>query len=133
MKKILKIILLMIISIGFYSCSSVSERDISTVRLTESKKRLVVNYDSKNISNVRIGGTRLESGVPYYLDAGNYFISYTNNLIISGTIEYSRNGRGMRNNDINNEDAIRVVLDADKVVDIKGHKYEINVMAGKSF
>ena len=132
MKKIFKFIILLMISFGFYSCSSVSEKDVSTVRTSSAKKQLIVNYNSSNISNVRIGGIRIESGVPYYLDQGKYFISYTNNVILSGTIGYNRNGR-MRNNDASNEDAIYIILDKDKTVDIEGHKYEINITAGKSF
>ncbi|MGF6905546.1 hypothetical protein [Fusobacterium sp. PH5-44] len=132
MKKIFRYVILLIISLGFYSCSSVSEKNISTVRTNNSKRQLIVNYNSANISDVRIGGKRIESGVPYYLDQGKYFISYTNKVIISGTIGYNRNGR-MRNSDTNNEDAIHVILDKDKTVDIEGHRYEINVTAGKSF
>jgi len=132
MKKIFKLILLVILSINLYNCTSTKEKDIFTERLTENKKQLIVNYDKKNISNVKIGGRRLESGVPYYLDEGKYFISYTNNVIISGTIGISRGGR-MRNRDSSHEDAIHVVLDRDKVVDIKGHRYEINVVGEKSF
>lgn len=132
MKKIVKFIVLLIVSLSFYNCSSVSEKDISTVRTNSTKKQLIVNYNSTNISNVRIGGRRIESGVPYYLDQGKYFISYTNNIMLSGTISYNRNGR-MRNTDNSNEDAIHVILDKDKTVDIEGHRYEINITAGKSF
>ena len=59
-------------------CTSIkSSHEISLDKI-EGRKTLIVNYDRSEIQSVEINRIFLDSGVPYYVEPGEYRLKYIN-------------------------------------------------------
>ena len=60
-------------------CTSIkSSHEISLDKI-EGRKTLIVNYDRSEIQSVEINRIFLDSGVPYYVEPGEYRLKYIEN------------------------------------------------------
>lgn len=125
-------LLVLIVATG---CTSIkSSHEISLDRI-EGRKILVVNYDRNEIQSVEVKKIFLDSGVPYYVEPGEYRLSYTETPMIRGTMDFSfRRGKGDRDSGSSRSHLERNVTNTkiinvqdDTVVDLVGNKFEISV------
>lgn len=125
-------LLVLIVATG---CTSIkSSHEISLDKI-EGRKILVVNYNRNEIQSVEVKKIFLDSGVPYYVEPGEYRLSYTETPMIRGIMDFSfRRGKGDRDSgsgrshlerNITNTKIINV--QDDTVVDLVGNKFEISV------
>lgn len=90
-----RIIYLLIIMIIILSgCSSIkSSEEVSLVK-SEGRKELIVNYNRNQVRSVKIKNIILDPGVPYYLEPGEYRMSYQETPMINGIFDFNyRSGR----------------------------------------
>ncbi|MDO4588498.1 MAG: hypothetical protein Q4B33_01450 [Fusobacterium sp.] len=132
MKKIKRIwIINLIFIVLFSSCASIkSSKDVSLTKI-EGRKQLVVNYNRNQVRSVRIKNVILDSGVPYYLEPGEYRMTYQETPIISGIMDFSYRDRDDRNSGRSfSERAMTtskiINLQDDTVIDIEGKNFGIS-------
>lgn len=135
MKRKITYIITIIILVILSGCASIkSSEEVSLVK-TEGRKQLVVNYNRNLVRSVRIKNIILDSGVPYYLEPGEYRMSYQETPMINGIFDFSY--RSSRNDD-RDHDGRRSHLDRpittykiidlqeDTVVEIEGKTFGIS-------
>lgn len=132
MKKIKRIwIINLIFIVLFSSCVSIkSSKDVSLTKI-EGRKQLVVNYNRNQVRSVRIKNVILDSGVPYYLEPGEYRMTYQETPIISGIMDFSYRDRDDRDSGRSfSERAMTtskiINLQDDTVIDIEGKNFGIS-------
>lgn len=97
MKKIKVVCLInLIFMLLFSSCASIkSSKDVSLSKI-EGRKQLIVNYNRNQVRSVKIKNVILDSGVPYYLEPGEYRMTYQETPIISGIMDFNYGDRDDR-------------------------------------
>ena len=116
-------------------CTSIkSSYDISLDKI-EGRKILIVNYNRNEIQSVQVKKIFLDSGVPYYVEPGEYRLSYTETPMVRGIMDFSfRRGRDDRDNGSGRSYSERSIpitkiinVQEDTVVNLEGNKFEISV------
>ena len=74
--KVKYLISLLIVTIVTGCTSIKSSHEISLDKI-EGRKILIVNYNRNEIQSVEVRNIFLDSGVPYYVEPGEYRLSYT--------------------------------------------------------
>lgn len=132
MKKIKGIWLInFLILILLTSCASIkSSKEVSLIKL-EGRKQLIVNYNRNQVRSVRIKNVILDSGVPYYLEPGEYRMTYQETPMISGAFDFSYrdrddrdSGRSFSERPMLNSKIIN--LQEDTVIDLEGKNFGIS-------
>ncbi|AVQ27216.1 hypothetical protein C4N20_03610 [Fusobacterium ulcerans] len=125
-------LLIIILVIG---CTSIkSSHEISLDKI-EGRKTLIVNYDRSEIQSVEINRIFLDSGVPYYVELGEYRLKYIETPMVRGIMDFSfRRGKGDRDSESGRSHLERnmamtkiINVQEDTVVDLVGNKFEISV------
>ena len=116
-------------------CTSIkSSHEISLDKI-EGRKILIVNYNRNEIQSVEVRNIFLDSGVPYYVEPGEYRLSYTETPMIRGIMDFSfkigkgdnGNGGGRSHLERNMTTTKIINVQDDTVVDLVGNKFEISV------
>lgn len=116
-------------------CTSIkSSHEISLDKI-EGRKTLIVNYNRNEIQSVEVRKIFLDSGVPYYVEPGEYRLSYTETPMIRGIMDFSfkrgkgdnGNGGGRSHLERNMTTTKIINVQDDTVVDLVGNKFEISV------
>ena len=132
MKKIKGIWLInLLIIILLTSCASIkSSKEVSLTK-SEGRKQLIVNYNRNQVRSVRIKNVILDSGVPYYLESGEYRMTYQETPMISGVFDFSYrdrddrdSGRSFSERPMLNSKIIN--LQEDTVIDLEGKNFGIS-------
>lgn len=113
------------------SCASIkSSKEVSLMK-SEGRKQLIVNYNRNEVRSVRIKNVVLDSGVPYYLEPGEYRMTYQETPIITGTFDFSYrdrddrdSGRSFSERPILNSKIIN--LQDDMIIDLEGKTFGIS-------
>lgn len=132
MKKIKRIWLInLLIIILLTSCASIkSSKEVSLTK-SEGRKQLIVNYNRNQVRSVRIKNVILDSGVPYYLEPGEYRMTYQETPMISGVFDFSYRDR----DDIDSRRSFSerpmlnskiINLQEDTVIDLEGKTFGIS-------
>lgn len=131
----IKYLISLIIVIVVTGCTSIkSSHEISLDKI-EGRKTLIVNYNRNEIQSVEVRKIFLDSGVPYYVEPGEYRLSYTETPMIRGTMDFSfKRGKGNNGNSSGRSHLDRNVtttkiinVQDDTVIDLVGNKFEISV------
>lgn len=143
MKKIKGIwIISLLFLILLTGCTSIkSSEEVSLVK-SEGRKQLIVNYNRNQVRSVKIKNIILDSGVPYYLEPGEYRMTYQETPLISGTFEFNYrdrddrdSGRSFSERPIFNSKIIN--LQEDTVITLEGKTFgidgEIRVNSKKTY
>lgn len=132
MKKIKGIWLInLLIIILLTSCTSIkSSKEVSLTK-SEGRKQLIVNYNRNQVRSVRIKNVVLDSGVPYYLEPGEYRMTYQETPIISGAFDFSYRDRDDRDSgrDFSERPMLNskiINLQEDMIIDIEGKTFGIS-------
>lgn len=132
MKKIKGIWLInLLIIILLTSCTSIkSSKEVSLTK-AEGRKQLIVNYNRNQVRSVRIKNVVLDSGVPYYLEPGEYRMTYQETPIISGAFDFSYRDRDDRDSgrDFSERPMLNskiINLQEDMIIDIEGKTFGIS-------
>ena len=132
MKKIKGIWLInLLIIILLTSCASIkSSKEVSLTK-SEGRKQLIVNYNRNQVRSVRIKNVILDSGVLYYLEPGEYRMTYQETPMISGAFDFSYrdrddrdSGRSFSKRPMLNSKIIN--LQEDTVIDLEGKTFGIS-------
>lgn len=132
MKKIKGIWLInLLIIILLTSCASIkSSKEVSLTK-SEGRKQFIVNYNRNQVRSVRIKNVILDSGVPYYLEPGEYRMTYQETPMISGAFDFSYRDRDDR--DSRRSFSERPMLNSkiinlqeDTVIDLEGKTFGIS-------
>lgn len=129
MKKIKRIWLInLLILILLTGCASIkSSKEVSLIK-SEGRKQLIVNYNRNQVRSVRIKNVILDSGVPYYLEPGEYRMTYQETPMISGAFDFSYrdrdSGRSFSERPMLNSKIIN--LQEDTVIDLEGKTFGIS-------
>lgn len=132
MKKIKGIwIISLLFLILLTGCTSIkSSEEVSLVK-SEGRKQLIVNYNRNQVRSVKIKNIILDSGVPYYLEPGEYRMTYQETPLISGTFDFSYrdrddrdSGRSFSERPIFNSKIIN--LQEDTVITLEGKTFGIS-------
>ncbi|GEM_PF-560044 len=131
----IKYLISLIIVIVVTGCTSIkSSHEISLDKI-EGRKTLIVNYNRNEIQSVEVRKIFLDSGVPYYVEPGEYRLSYTETPMIRGTMDFSfKRGKGNNDNSSGRSHLDRNItttkiinVQDDTVIDLVGNKFEISV------
>lgn len=131
MNKIMVLILLVLSLVG---CSNVNKVDtrISTIP-KEGYYRVVVNYENR-ITDVRLDTTRIESNKEYFVEGGEYYLTYKYNPILSFSfgLNYNTNENYKDYHDNNNSRELldyqreKIILDKDVEIQLENKNVELN-------
>ncbi|RGJ27278.1 hypothetical protein [Fusobacterium varium] len=132
--KVKYLISLLIVTIVTGCTSIKSSHEISLDKI-EGRKILIVNYNRNEIQSVEVRNIFLDSGVPYYVEPGEYRLSYTETPMIRGIMDFSfkrgkgdnGNGEGRSHLERNMTTTKIINVQDDTVVDLVGNKFEISV------
>lgn len=114
-------------------CVSIkSSKEVSLIK-SEGRKQLIVNYNRNQVRSVKIKNIILDSGVPYYLEPGEYRMTYQETPVISGTFEYHHRGRDDRDSGRSFSERPMAItnfkiinLQEDTVIDLEGKSFGIS-------
>lgn len=113
-------------------CSSAAPREDSRIsqKYVEGYHRVVFNA-LKGVNNVRLEGVSITSGEIYYIQGGQYDLSYVYQPTFSFKMEasYKREDRNGGDSDTTSMTRVREVveIDEDKVIEIEGKRVEIDI------
>ena len=132
--KVKYLISLLIVTIVTGCTSIKSSHEISLDKI-EGRKILIVNYNRNEIQSVEVRNIFLDSGVPYYVEPGEYRLSYTETPMIRGIMDFSfkrgkgDNGNGGGRSHLERNMTTKKIINVqdDTVVDLVGNKFEISV------
>ncbi|WP_278538500.1 hypothetical protein [Fusobacterium varium] len=132
--KVKYLISLLIVTIVTGCTSIKSSHEISLDKI-EGRKILIVNYNRNEIQSVEVRNIFLDSGVPYYVEPGEYRLSYTETPMIRGIMDFSfkrgkgDNGNGGERSHLERNMTTTKIINVqdDTVVDLVGNKFEISV------
>lgn len=121
----------MVISIFFIllsACTSIrSSEEISLERL-EGRKKIVINYDRGRYSAVKLENIVIDSGREYYVEEGEYTLSYIEEAFVNGYVGLSWKGSKGRAGDSDRKILTRKVIEVvdDMEIDLENHTVQIN-------
>lgn len=121
----------MVISIFFIllsACTSIrSSEEISLERL-DGRKKIVINYDRGRYSAVKLENIVIDSGREYYVEEGEYTLSYIEEAFVNGYVGLSWKGSKGRAGDSDRKIPTRKVIEVvdDMEINLENHTVQIN-------
>lgn len=131
----IKYLISLLVTIIVTGCTSIkSSHEISLDKI-EGRKVLIVNYNRNEIQSVEVRKIFLDSGVPYYVEPGEYRLSYFETPMVRGVMDFSFRRRGRDNdngggrNYLDRNIATTKIINVqdDTVINLVGNKFEISV------
>lgn len=111
------------------ACSSIRSNEEISLEPVVGRKRLVVNYDSGRYNTVKLDNVVIDSGRVYYVEKGEYLLSYIEEAFITGYIDFSWRGNGEEssNRDRKIPTRKRIEILEDTELNLENHMLQINV------
>lgn len=131
----IKYLISLLFTIVMIGCTSIkSSHEISLDKI-EGRKTLIVVYNRNEIQSVEVRNIFLDSGVPYYVEPGEYRLSYVETPMIRGSMDFSFRRRGGDNSNGNGRSYLDrnivttkiINVQDDTVINLVGNKFEISV------
>lgn len=97
MKRKITYIFTIIMIIVLSGCTSIRSSEEVSLTKSEGRKELIVNYNRNQVRSVKIKNIILDPGVPYYLEPGQYRMTYQETPMINGIFDF--NYRSSRRDD----------------------------------
>lgn len=111
------------------ACSSIRSNEEISLEPVVGRKRLVVNYDRGRYNTVKLDNVVIDSGRVYYVEKGEYLLSYIEEAFITGYIDFSWRGNGEEsgNRDRKIPTRKRIEILEDTELNLENHMLQINV------
>lgn len=110
-------------------CSSIKSNEEISLTEIAGRNKVIINYDRNRYALVKLDNIVIDSGRPYYIKSGEYLLSYEEEAVVSGFVDFSWQGSkgGAGSSNRRNMTRENLEIDKDMVIDLKNHLFQLDV------